>query len=174
MNILDDLNRIINTSEITKSMLLNLLKNYAKDISVYDLMKIYTEVLDDMKYVQKNYHPEAIKTYIDGFINRINEIKKDNNNYKELIDNNYLKRAYILFKSMYNKKDIKIKDLIYILTSLYATYILEEPIHPTGTVFPGSLKIIKKDEKYYCPVKKANLNTPHAVCRICIAKQLNY
>ena len=64
--------------------------------------------------------------------------------------------------------------LVYGIVSLYTTYILEEPIHPVGTPFPGSLKVIEKDGVFYCPVKEANLEAPNAVCKMCIAEQLEF
>ena len=64
--------------------------------------------------------------------------------------------------------------MIYGIVSLYTTYILEEPIHPVGTPFPGSLKVEEKDGVFYCPVKDANLESPNAVCKMCIAEQLDF
>ncbi|MCF0125354.1 MAG: DUF2115 family protein, partial [Clostridia bacterium] len=43
--------------------------------------------------------------------------------------------------------------LIYVITSLYTTFILEEPIHPVGSEFPGSLKVEKRKGVFLCPVK---------------------
>ena len=43
--------------------------------------------------------------------------------------------------------------LVAIMASIYTTFILEEPIHPVGTPFPGSLKVEKKGDVFLCPVK---------------------
>ena len=64
--------------------------------------------------------------------------------------------------------------LIFEIASIYATFILEEPIHPVGTPFPGSLKVEKENGEFLCPVKEANIDTPNAVCNICLAKQLDF
>ena len=64
--------------------------------------------------------------------------------------------------------------LVYAIISLYTTFILEEPIHPVGTPFPGSLYVEEIDGKYYCPVKEANADSPNAVCKMCIAEQLEF
>ena len=64
--------------------------------------------------------------------------------------------------------------LIAIMASIYTTFILEEPIHQVGTPFPGSLKVEKKGDVFLCPVKDANIDTPNAVCNICLAEQLDF
>ena len=64
--------------------------------------------------------------------------------------------------------------LIGCIASIYTTFLLEEPIHKVGTLFPGSLKVEEKDGKFYCPVRDANIDTPNAVCNICLAEQLDF
>jgi uncharacterized protein (UPF0305 family) len=64
--------------------------------------------------------------------------------------------------------------LIFYIASLYATFLLEKPIHPVGTPFPGSLKVEEKNGTFYCPVRDANIDTPNAVCNICLAEQLDF
>ena len=59
----------------------------------------------------------------------------------------------------------------YLIMSLYTTFILEEPVHPVGTLFPGGLKVRKDKDIYYCPVKENNEENPLAVCGFCIAMQ---
>ena len=45
---------------------------------------------------------------------------------------------------------------------------------PEKALFPGSLKVEEKDGKFYCPVRDANIDTPNAVCNICLAEQLDF
>ena len=61
--------------------------------------------------------------------------------------------------------------LIYVITSLYTTFILEEPIHPVGSEFPGSLKVTEENGIFYCPVKENQENNPNAICHLCLALQ---
>ena len=63
---------------------------------------------------------------------------------------------------------------IYAIISLYTTFVLEEPIHPVGTKFPGELEVEYDDGVYYCPVKENNVDNPKAICQFCIAEQLEY
>ena len=69
-----------------------------------------------------------------------------------------------------NSKDDKF-PLIYVITSLYTTFILEEPIHPVGSEFPGSLSVEEKDGEYFCPVKDNQKDNINAICHLCLAKQ---
>ena len=61
--------------------------------------------------------------------------------------------------------------LIYVITSIYTTFILEEPIHPVGSEFPGSLKVEEKNGKFFCPVKDNQKDNVDAICHLCLAEQ---
>ena len=61
--------------------------------------------------------------------------------------------------------------ILHVITSLYTTFILEEPIHPVGSEFPGSLKVTKENNNYYCPVKDNQNENPNAICHLCLAEQ---
>ena len=178
MSIFDDFNDIsIEENSISKMGLLEILKKYSETISVYDLMIITAEMQEDSKYVQESYRKKSHEVYVRYFLMRINDIKADSNIYSGDIDKNDFIDSIARLKSYQNEESQKFKSkfpLIYTIISLYTTYILEEPIHPVGTPFPGSLKVIEKNGIYYCPVKDANLESPNAVCKICIAEQLEF
>ena len=178
MSIFDDFNDIsIEENSISKMGLLEILKKYSETISVYDLMIITAEMQEDSKYVQESYRKKSHEVYVRYFLMRINDIKADSNIYSGDIDKNDFIDSIARLKSYQNEESQKFKSkfpLIYTIISLYTTYILDEPIHPVGTPFPGSLKVIEKDGVYYCPVKDANLESPNAVCKICIAEQLEF
>lgn len=178
MSIYDDFDDIsIDENGISKVGLLNILKNYSETISVFDLMQITGEMMKDGQYIQKGYREKSHEVYVRHFLMRINDIKSDDNEYDGIIDKEEFIESIVRLKS-YNleeSKTFKSKfPLIYTIISLYTTYILEEPIHPVGTPFPGSLYVEEKDGIYYCPVKDANLESPNAVCKICIAQQLEF
>ena len=61
--------------------------------------------------------------------------------------------------------------LIYVITALYTTFILEEPIHPVGSEFPGSLKVENRNGKFLCPVKDNQKDNADAICHLCLAEQ---
>ena len=167
----------VNEEEISKNALLKILKKQSRSVSVFDLMKVTAEMAEDTKYVQENYRKETHKVYVKYFLGRLKEIIDDSTIYKESFDKNEFIETIALLKSYNLEESKKSKTkfpLIYSIVSLYTTYILEEPIHPVGTPFPGSLKVEEKDGVFYCPVKEANLESPNAVCKFCIAEQLEF
>ena len=169
----------ISTSEeeISKDGLLEVLKKYSGTISVFDMMDITAELVEDMKYVQSEYREKTKEVYIKYFLGRITDIRSDETQYNATIDKEDFIDSVTTLKSYHKEESITSKTkfpLVYGIVSLYTTYILEEPIHPVGTPFPGSLKVIEKDGVFYCPVKEANLEAPNAVCKMCIAEQLEF
>ena len=92
------------------------------------------------------------------------------------IDKTALNESFPLLKRtfeterMSNAKDDKL-PLIYVITALYTTFILEEPIHPVGSEFPGNLSVEEIDGEYFCPVKDNQKDNPNAICHLCLAEQ---
>ena len=112
---------------------------------------------------------------IDGSISACASIRSDlaqGNIYKDdFIDAVEILRSNHMNEASESKSKF---PLIAIMASIYTTFILEEPIHPVGTPFPGSLKVEKKGDVFLCPVKDVNIDTPNAVCNICLAEQLDF
>jgi uncharacterized protein (UPF0305 family) len=175
INIFNELTKISREPEIKITELRDILKKYAKTVSVFDEMNATCIIREDCKYMQKNIQKEYLEVYIKYFFKRIKEILNDNVNYKGNIDIvkfqnslNLLKNQFIQYKDSSNNSKY---SLILTLISFYATFIKNEPIHPVGTPFPGNLKLEKKDGEYYCPVKDKQSKNPNAVCNLCISKQ---
>ena len=170
-DIFEDLQNISLQNTITKTELLNLLKKYCKIISPYDLMLATARMREEGKYVQANYREKYLEVYVKYFIMRVKEIL---DNYSDVsIDKKSFDESFNLLKYQFEKErnyDDKF-PLIYIIVSLYTTFILEEPIHPVGSEFPGSLKVEKKDGVFYCPVKDKQKDNKNAICNLCLAKQ---
>ena len=135
-------------NSISKDARLNVLKRHSGTISVFDLMEVTTELIDDTQYVQKEYREKSHAVYVKYFLGRIKSIRDDNTEYDGNIDKEDFIDSVATLKSYHEEESITSKTkfpLIYAIVSLYTTYILEEPIHPVGTPFPGSLKVIEKD-----------------------------
>ena len=174
----DDFKNVVSGEDTaSKEALLEILKDHAGTISVFDLMEVTAELIEDTKYVQDKYREETHAVYVKYFLGRIKSIRDDNNQYEGSIDKEEFIDSVSTLKSYQEEESVTSKTkfpLIYAIVSLYATYILEEPIHPVGTPFPGSLKVEYRNGVYYCPVKEANLESPNAVCKMCIAEQLEF
>ena len=80
MTIYDDFDNIsIEENKISKMKLLDVLKKYSSTVSVFDLMKITSEMLEDTKYVQKEYRKKSHEVY-----GRLEKYIEDNRNRNEI------------------------------------------------------------------------------------------
>ena len=163
--------------KISKDDLMVVLKEELADVSVFDMMIISAEIIENNKYVQESYQEKSKKIYIDFFLNRVKEIRSNDTVYKDYFDRDDFIEKLNDLKDIYKIGSINRKNkisLINLVVSLYTTFVLDEPIHHIGTPFPGSLEVIRENGVYYCPVKEANMDTPNSVCRLCIAEQLDF
>lgn len=177
LELCDELLKIAHEEKITGNSVLEILKKYCSTITVFDMMTVSAEIIEENKYVQANYREDSQKSYVETFILRVREILADNNDYAKRIDKKEFSDAIKTLMSNRENQTEKSKSkfpLIGCIASIYTTFILEEPIHKVGTLFPGSLKVEEKDGKFYCPVRDANIDTPNAVCNICLAEQLDF
>ena len=148
-DILVELEKLSENSEIRRSQIMEILKKYARIISVQDLMLATAYIRKDGEYIQEQYR------------------EKDKTALNESFP--LLKRTFET-ERMSNAKDDKL-PLIYVITALYTTFILEEPIHPVGSEFPGNLSVEEIDGEYFCPVKDNQKDNPNAICHLCLAEQ---
>ena len=160
--------------EILKQELLAILRKEASEVHITDIMNFYLNLAAEGKYVQEHYKKEYLEAYVKGFILRIKELKDNKNYYEGSVDKNELKKALKLL----SQQEKNIREItgdrsfrVYTLISLYTTFILNEPIHIVGTLFPGGFRVKYENKIYYCPVKEAQKDNPNAVCGFCIAEQ---
>jgi Uncharacterized protein conserved in archaea len=167
---------VLSWQEIRREKFLAMLKDEAKLISLQDIMQASLFLIDDARYVQESYRKEYLKAYTLAFITRIKEVKE-----YELIDASYLdvREVKEALELLLEQEKVAtgadgfdpIFFRIYMIVSLYTTFILEEPVHPVGTPFPGGFKVKFDGDKYLCPVKERQKDNPGAVCGFCIAEQ---
>ena len=176
-DILVELSKLSQQNSIAKNELMKILKKYAKTISIHDLMLATARMRKDGEYVHAQYREKYLKIYVQHFLMRMKEISAHNNTSTALIDKTSFDKSFPLLETTFKKErntyyttDDKF-PLIYVLTSLYTTFILEEPIHPVGSEFPGNLEVEEKNGAYYCPVKDKQNDNPNAICHLCLAKQ---
>lgn len=174
----DDFSDVVSSENtVSPQSILDILKKYCETISVFDLMAVNAEMIEESKYVQDGYKKKSHGVYAKYFLGRIKDVHSDKNHYDEPVDKEEFIDAVATLKSYHDAESHTSKTkfpLIYGIISLYTTFILHEPIHPVGTPFPGSLYVEEHDGKFYCPVKDANLESPNAVCKMCIAEQLEF
>lgn len=175
-DILIELKELSNQDYIKRSDLMEILKKYARIISVQDLMLATVRMRKDGEYVHKNYREKYLTVYIKYFIMRMKEVKEKIDYVDSAIDKEKFIESFPMLKRTFKKEMLSDDDndkfpLIYVITALYTTFILEEPIHPVGSEFPGSLFVEKRNGEYYCPVKDNQNDNPNAICHLCLAEQ---
>ena len=174
--ILVELKQLSINDSITKPELLEILKKYARIISPYDLMIASARMTKDGEYVQVHYREKYLEIYIKYFIMRMKEVADNENCDNSIIDKESFDESFPLLENTFEKERISDSEddkfpLIYVISSLYATFILNEPIHPVGSEFPGHLFVEKRNETYLCPVKDNQKDNPNAICHLCLAEQ---
>lgn len=175
-DILMELKKLSPQEEITKSEIMEILKRYARIISVNDLMLATARMRKDGEYVHAKYREKYLKIYIKYFIMRMKEVKEKEDYVDSTIDKTSFDESFPMLERTFEKERLSDATddkfpLIYVITSLYTTFILEEPIHPVGSEFPGSLFVEEKDGVYYCPVKDNQKDNVNAICHLCLAEQ---
>lgn len=160
---------------ITKNELMSILKKYASIISVYDLMTATAHIRKDGEYVHANYREKYLSVYVKYFIMRMKEVLENEEFVNSAIDKKSFDESFPMLERTFEKERISEEDgkfpLIYVITALYTTFILEEPIHPVGTEFPGSLKVENRNGGFLCPVKDNQKDNVDAICHLCLAEQ---
>ncbi|MCK9150870.1 DUF2115 family protein [Methanobacterium alcaliphilum] len=166
----------IDFSKLTKISILETLKLKAKEVNLEEIISASLFIIEDAKYVQREYREKFIESYTHAFITRITILKNDRVKYIGEINSEKFKEAILLLNKQKRENDMN-KNFnqsffkIYMIISIYTTFVLDEPIHPIGTPFPGGFEVIHDGENYLCPVKESQKDNPGAVCGFCIAEQ---
>jgi uncharacterized protein (UPF0305 family) len=164
------------SQEIKKADLLVVLKEEVSNIHITDIMRASTFLKEDAKYVQASYREGYMKAYVEGFILRITDLKNDKSHHGGYVDLDEFKKALKLLGDQRAQLEIEGNfdpcfSKLYVIMSIYTSFVLEEPIHVVGTPFPGGFEVKFQDGEYLCPVKDKQKDNPGAVCGFCIAKQ---
>lgn len=177
-DILPELIELSSLDNITQTELMAILKKYARIISVYDLMLASSRMRKDGEFVHANYREKYLEMYIKYFLMRMKEVLANESYTDANIDKETFCESIPLLERTFEREklgEIGEQDdkfaLIYVITSLYTTFILEEPIHPVGSEFPGSLKVEERNGEFFCPVKENQKDNENAICHLCLAEQ---
>lgn len=173
---MEKIEEVLSWDEIHLENLLTVLKKEARLINIQDIMQASAFLIEDSRYVQGSYREEYLKAYTLAFITRIKEVKEHQTDNNEYLDVEKVQEA--ITQLLNQENNATGEDgfhpaffQIYKIISIYTTFILEEPVHPVGTPFPGGLKVKHYGKKYLCPVKERQKDNPGAVCGFCIAEQ---
>ena len=130
----DDFSDVVSSENtVSPQSILDILKKYCETISVFDLMAVNAEMIEESKYVQDGYKKKSHGVYAKYFLGRIKDVHSDKNHYDEPVDKEEFIDAVATLKSYHDAESHTSKTkfpLIYGIISLYTTFILHEPIHP--------------------------------------------
>ena len=128
LNMYDDFSNVVSNEEsISTESVLDILKEYSGTISVFDLMAVNAEMIEESKYVQENYKHKSHEVYAKYFLGRIKDVHSDNNSYEHDIDKEEFIDAIATLKSYHINESVTSKTkfpLIYGIISIYTTFIL--------------------------------------------------
>jgi uncharacterized protein (UPF0305 family) len=174
----NDLKNLEINEKISKNDVLEILKKWAKKISVFDIMTSTHNFREACKYVRNEYKGYFDDIYVKNFFMRVSEIANCEDSYDGYVNKEKFIKAIDFFTNQDKNRDKKDLEhrynnqrLIYYMICIYTTFIVEEPIHHVGSTFPGHTKVKEINGKFYCPVKANNTPNPKAVCRFCLAAQ---
>lgn len=160
--------------KITKMDLLYLIKKEANSVHIQEIMRAAGFLRKDAQYMPLREREDYVKRFSKAFFIRIRDIKEDKKYYSGYVPSDRLKEfleVLELQEKQAQTQDEKCFQRIAQLVATYTTFIREESIHPVGTKFPGGFVLRKVNDKYLCPVKNKQLNTPSALCRFCVSIQ---
>ena len=175
-NILVELKELSKKDTVSRSELMSILQRYASIISVYDLMMATAHMRKDGEYVHAQYREKYLEIYVRNFIMRMKEVLENNDYEDGAIDKQSFDESFPMLERTFEKERLSNDEndkfpLIYVITALYTTFILEEPIHPVGSEFPGNLQVEERNGEYLCPVKDNQKDNVNAICHLCLAEQ---
>lgn len=173
-DIIMELKELSPNENITKKELMEILKKYARIITVYDLMLATAHMRKDGEFVHASYREKYLEIYVKYFIMRMKEVLENDDYSNGNIDKKAYDESFPMLERTFEKERHGADDkfpLIYVITALYTTFILEEPIHPVGSEFPGSLKVEERNGEFFCPVKDNQKDNSDAICHLCLAVQ---
>ena len=176
-NILIELDELSLKETFDKYDLMEIINDYISIISTYDLMLFTEDMRKDWSHVSAKFRNEYMDFHINNFINMMLKMMHKHDVENKIINKEDFNFCLEVLKKRFNAEvqDIDLNmnkfPLVKLIATIYLTFIIEEPIHPVGTVFPGDFKVEEKDGKYWCPVKDKQMKTEESSCRLCIAKQ---
>ncbi|RZN14123.1 MAG: DUF2115 domain-containing protein [Methanosarcinales archaeon] len=171
MTVVEDLYRVVD-----QQSLLSVLCGKIAKYNIFELVRVQGFIADEIKYLPFTYKEICRKKWNEQLFSTIREIRcaalscNEPLNLETYYD--FLKRFEYVMRNLTDKPEVD-SCVLYNLCAAYNLFITRTPVHPVGTIFPGGFKVQKIGDEYFCPAKDKNKYVFEAVCRFCIAKQLN-
>ncbi|HEX7575339.1 MAG TPA: DUF2115 domain-containing protein [Candidatus Methanoperedens sp.] len=152
--------------------LLSILKKELKAYSVFDLMKIQARMEKDFRDLPPEYKKRLKEILFEHLFVIYKNILHNDNFQNSQLDMEQYREFLEWFKSrLYD--EMPGMTVLYYLCAMYDIFITGTPPHQEGTPFPGGFFVEKVEGKYYCPVKDKQKDNEEAMCKFCIARQMD-
>ncbi|SFM24128.1 DUF2115 domain-containing protein [Methanolobus profundi] len=158
---------------MNRSDLLTELKKETRYISNEDLSLARAAIMEAVEHVPEPYKTIYSSDYFTFLYENFLRLKghRDAGIEEELDQEEYGSLLNSIKDKSYSE-DRKREALTRFTTLVlaYLVFIVKEPLHPVGMVFPGGMRITQKEMHYYCPVKDKQAETNISFCEFCICK----
>ncbi|WP_455646023.1 DUF2115 family protein [Methanosphaera sp.] len=152
-------------ANMERNKLHKMLKEEVKHINLEEIYELSTKFNEEIKYLPREYKKKYVESVLNVIISRFAMLK----NSKRTFEGTLTEEEANNINTLLENKDDLIEHILNIVV-VYASYLIQRPVHLPGTVFPGAVSIYSDGENYYCPVKKYHIDNEKAVCRYCIAR----
>ncbi|AFV05303.1 MULTISPECIES: DUF2115 domain-containing protein [Dehalobacter] len=159
--------RIMNTQD-----LFIIIKNEAESLHIENFLNLN-------KSTNQVFEPGSIE-YISNLMSNYNLsnyfeiIRKENVNNPEDINPHLIEdfsNRIEIYMDENAPGQIDLKQYIRII-STYLAFISKKPLHPLGMIMQGTEKIIKQNDKYYCPMRRAQIKGKLSLCIYCVCRDI--
>lgn len=172
LRIVEELKR----SVVDQRSLLEVLKRELQRYSIFDLVQVQGFIADEIRYLPSPYREEFRLKWNEQLFSTLRDIRGDRvcrNDGLDLDDfHAFLQRFEWAVRQSGDKREVYSR-VLYNLCAAYNLFITRTPPHPVGTPFPGGFRVEKQEERYFCPVKDKQKDVFEAICRFCVAEQMN-
>jgi len=163
----------LHESVFDQQSLLFLLKKELSSYSIFDFMKVQAFFEKDCRDLPPVYKKKFKKKMLEHLFENFKSILSNKDSQNEPLD----MEKYRGFLEQFGTKltctnEVPQMTVLYYFCAMYNIFITNTPPHPEGTPFPGGFVVEKRGEEYYCPVKEKQKDNVEAICKFCVAKQM--
>ncbi|MCX9015247.1 MAG: DUF2115 family protein [Candidatus Methanoperedens sp.] len=154
--------------------LLSLLKKELSSYSIFEFIKIQAFIEKDSKDLPCGYKEKFKEKMLEQlFVNFKSILSCEDVQNQQLDMEQYLGFLERFGSRLADMDEMPRMTVLYYFCAMYNIFITQTPPHPEGTPFPGGFVVEKVGEEYYCPVKEKQEDNIEAICKFCVARQMD-
>ncbi|MDO9517809.1 MAG: DUF2115 family protein [Methanosarcinaceae archaeon] len=163
----------LHESVIDQQSLLLLLKKELSSYSIFDFIKVQAFFEKDCKDLPPVYKNKFKKKMLGHLFDNFKSIISSENSQNESFDMERYREFLERFGTkLTDTHEVPQMAILYYFSAMYNIFITNTPPHPEETPFPGGFVVKRIGENYFCPVKDKQEDNVEAICKFCVAKQM--